>query len=223
MTEQHPNFRPSEQPRTPYHHPYPAPDLRVPPPPPPPQPPKKKHTVRTVVLAVLAVLAVVVVGSIIGSMNGANSGAPEPAAVGQGSPGTPKPNDSGKTGAEKSKAPAEKPKETASAEAPESEEAEPEVTKGQEQALLKAESYLDLSAFSKKGLIKQLEYEGFSKADAEWAVDHVDVDWNEQAVKKALSYLELSAFSESELADQLEYEGFTAKQAKHGASEAYKR
>lgn len=165
-------------------------------PPAAPQPaPKKKHTVRNVVLTVLAVI---VVGSIIGAVNGTKTTDPNTSVVA--GPSSPKPNDSGKTSADK-----------------------PEVTKGQEQALRKAESYLDLSAFSKKGLADQLEYEGFSKADAEWAVDHVDVDWNEQAVKKALSYLEHSAFSESELADQLEYEGFTAKQAKHGASEAYKR
>jgi SOS response regulatory protein OraA/RecX len=90
-------------------------------------------------------------------------------------------------------------------------------------ALWSAESYLDYSAFSKKGLAEQLEYEGFSKADAKWAADQVDADWNEQAVRSAITYLEYSAFSESELAEQLEYEGFTTKQAKHGASEAYKR
>lgn len=97
------------------------------------------------------------------------------------------------------------------------------MTKSQEQALRSAESYLDYSAFSKKGLVEQLKYEGFSKADAKWATDHVDADWNEQAVRSAISYLEYSAFSESELAEQLEHEGFPAKPAKHGASEAYKQ
>lgn len=106
---------------------------------------------------------------------------------------------------------------------PKPEEKKPETTKSQEQALRAAEGYLEYAAFSKKGLAEQLEYEDFSKADAEWAAEHVDADWNEQAVKAALNYLEYSAFSESELADQLEYEGFTAKQAKHGASEAYKQ
>src|SRR5438034_3384427 len=60
----------------------------------------------------------------------------------------------------------------------------PGETAGQKNARESAESYLEESAFSRNGLIKQLssEYgEGFSKADAIYAVDHIDVDWNEQA------------------------------------------
>ena len=44
------------------------------------------------------------------------------------------------------------------------------------------------SAFSRKGLIEQLEYEGFSNDDATYAVDHCGADWNEQAVAR-LKYI----------------------------------
>ena len=39
-----------------------------------------------------------------------------------------------------------------------------------EQAALKAQAYLDMTSFSRSGLIKQLEYEGFTRAQAEHGV-----------------------------------------------------
>ena len=86
------------------------------------------------------------------------------------------------------------------------------LTMGQKNAIRKAESYLDFMAFSREGLIKQLEYEGFSSEDATFAVDRIDADWSEQAALKAESYLDMMAFSADGLADQLEYEGFTEEQ-----------
>jgi len=71
-------------------------------------------------------------------------------------------------------------------------------------------------AFSKTGLIKQLEYEGFTTIEAEYGVNHIDVDWDEQAAKKAESYLEFMSFSKSGLIKQLEYDGFTRQQAEYG-------
>jgi hypothetical protein len=65
-------------------------------------------------------------------------------------------------------------------------------------------------------LIKQLEFEGFSNADATYAVDAITVSWNEQAAKKAKDYLDISAFSKSGLIDQLLFEGFTQAQAEYG-------
>ena len=61
----------------------------------------------------------------------------------------------------------------------------------QAEAVESAESYLSYTAFSRKGLIEQLEFEGFSTADATFAVDHITVDWNEQAAKSAKSYLDI--------------------------------
>lgn len=91
-------------------------------------------------------------------------------------------------------------------------------TVSQQNALRKAESYLGFSAFSRTGLIGQLEYNKFSTEDATWAVDHVTVDWNAQAAKKAKSYLEFTSFSRSGLVDQLVYNGFTPEQDEYGAS-----
>jgi hypothetical protein len=86
----------------------------------------------------------------------------------------------------------------------------------QSNAVKKAASYLRSSAFSRSGLISQLEYEGFSLADATYGVDAQNADWNAQAVKKGASYLRTSAFSRSGLISQLEYEGFSAIQASYG-------
>jgi hypothetical protein len=90
----------------------------------------------------------------------------------------------------------------------------------QQNAVRKAKSYLDYTAFSRQGLIDQLEYDDFSTEDATFAVDSITVDWNAQAVKKAKSYLDYTAFSHSGLIDQLEYDGFTPTQAAYGAAGA---
>jgi hypothetical protein len=96
----------------------------------------------------------------------------------------------------------------------------PQLTSGQENALRSAEDYLAYSAFSRKGLIEQLEYEGYSTKNATFAVDHVTVNWNEQAAQSAKDYLEYSPFSRQGLIEQLEYEGFTHEQAKYGVNQA---
>ena len=92
----------------------------------------------------------------------------------------------------------------------------PQFTRSEENAIRSAESYLEFMAFSRSGLIEQLEYEGFTTADATLAVDYLDVDWNEQAWKSAESYLDSMPFSRSGLIEQLEYEGFTRAQATYG-------
>ncbi|TSE17924.1 hypothetical protein B1A87_007285 [Arthrobacter sp. KBS0703] len=93
-------------------------------------------------------------------------------------------------------------------------------TPGQKNAQRAAESYLATAPFSRTGLIKQLEFEKYSKADATWAVEHVKVNWNEQAAKSAKSYLETQAFSRDGLIQQLTFEGFTAAEAKYGVDKA---
>lgn len=90
---------------------------------------------------------------------------------------------------------------------------------GEENARRSAESYLRFSAFSRDGLIDQLEFEGFSSAEAEYAVYDVDADWFEQAVLKAESYLEFSSFSRQGLIDQLLFEGFTDEEAAFGVDQ----
>ena len=93
-----------------------------------------------------------------------------------------------------------------------------DLTVSQQNALLKALSYLKSSAFSAKGLIEQLQFEGFSKEDATLAVSMCGADWNEQAALKAKSYLKHQAFSHSGLVEQLVFEGFTQEQAEYGVS-----
>lgn len=92
------------------------------------------------------------------------------------------------------------------------------VTIGQKNALSKAKDYLVFTAFSYSGLIRQLEYEGFSTEEATYGADNCGADWNEQAAKKAQEYLEFMSFSRSGLIEQLKYEGFTQEQAEYGAA-----
>jgi hypothetical protein len=91
-------------------------------------------------------------------------------------------------------------------------------TVSQQNALRAAGNYLSFTAFSRPGLIHQLEFEKYSTEDATWAVDRVAVDWNEQAAKAAKNYLKFTSFSHSGLVDQLLFEGFTPEQAEYGAS-----
>jgi SOS response regulatory protein OraA/RecX len=86
----------------------------------------------------------------------------------------------------------------------------------QSNARKKAASYLSLTAFSRSGLIKQLEFEGFSNADATYGADAQNAEWNKQAAKAAGNYLKLSAFSRSGLIKQLEYEGYSNADATFG-------
>ena len=122
------------------------------------------------------------------------------------------------TKAPETKAPTTKAPET---KAPTTKAPVPTITSGERNALKKAESYLKYSAFSKKGLIDQLKFEGFSTEESTYAVNNVDVDWMEQAVLKAESYLKYSSFSKKGLIDQLKFEGFTTEQATYGANKAY--
>ena len=111
----------------------------------------------------------------------------------------------------------EKPVETGAVEDDEVEtgEAEEAVSLGKKNALRSAESYLDVMAFSRSGLINQLEYEGYTTEEAEYAVANCGADWKEQAVRKAESYLDIMSFSRSGLIDQLEYEGYTTEEAEY--------
>lgn len=99
----------------------------------------------------------------------------------------------------------------------ESQPTEPEVPAEYNAALDEAEDYLSIMPFSYLGLIKQLEYEGYSHEAAVYAADNCGADWFEQAVLTAKDYLDSSAFSYEGLIGQLEYEKFTSEQAKYGA------
>ncbi|MDY6444188.1 MAG: Ltp family lipoprotein [Bacteroidales bacterium] len=93
------------------------------------------------------------------------------------------------------------------------------LTLSQYNAVRSARSYLNYSSFSRSGLIKQLEFEKFSTADAEFAVDYLSPDWYAEAAEAAASYLRYSSFSADGLVDQLMYEGFTRDQANYGVKQ----
>jgi len=93
-----------------------------------------------------------------------------------------------------------------------------EITMGQRNALGTAHDYLRVMAFSKEGLIDQLEYEGYSYDEAVFAVSYCGADWYEQAALMAKEYLEVMSFSRSGLISQLQYSGFTYDQAEYGVT-----
>jgi short-subunit dehydrogenase len=94
------------------------------------------------------------------------------------------------------------------------------------EAVVSAKEYLQESAFSKQGLIDQLDSSagsGFSANDATAAVDSLHVDWNAEAAKAAKQYLQTTSFSCQGLIQQLSSSAgsqFTAAQAQYGASKA---
>jgi len=103
-----------------------------------------------------------------------------------------------------------------STQAPIVEEKQDKTTLGEKNAARKALDYLRVMPFSRDGLIKQLEYEGFSQQESVYGVDQSGADWNKQAALKAKQYLDIMAFSRDGLIKQLEYEGFTHQQALYG-------
>ena len=100
------------------------------------------------------------------------------------------------------------------------------LTGPQQNAVRSAQAYLDLSGFSRDGLIHQLSSsfgDGYSVADATAAVDSMNVDWNRQAVRAARQYLDLQGFSCSGLIRQLSSDAgdrYTRSQAEYGARQA---
>ena len=125
---------------------------------------------------------------------------------------------------------AEEPKEEAQEPVAQEEEAvEEEVVPFEyEQALKSAQNYVDALHFSRQGLKQQLTSEygsGFSEEAAEYALEHVDVDYKEEAVEAAQSYLDAMSFSRQELKQQLTSEygsGFTEEEAEYALDQVYK-
>jgi hypothetical protein len=93
-------------------------------------------------------------------------------------------------------------------------------TSDRDQAVRKAQEYLQYQAFSLKGLASQLKFEGFSASDAAYGASHCGANWWKEAAAKAKDYLHMQAFSRSGLVAQLIFEGFTSAQALYGARAA---
>lgn len=96
----------------------------------------------------------------------------------------------------------------------------------QKNAVRSAKQYLDMSGFSRSGLIQQLSSdagEGYNKNDATVAVDSLSVDWSKQAERSAQQYLDMMGFSCKGLIQQLSSSAgdrYTKDQATHGARAA---
>ncbi len=99
------------------------------------------------------------------------------------------------------------------------------LTESQQNAVQAAQSYLQLSGFSKQGLIDQLSSsagDGYSLHDATVAVDTLSVNWNAQAVRSAKDYLKLSSFSCEGLTQQLDSSAgdqYTPAQTQYAATQ----
>ena len=90
-------------------------------------------------------------------------------------------------------------------------------TENQQKALDKANEYVDTLPLSRKGLIKQLEYDGYTTDVATYAADNCSANWNKEAKEMAEQYMDSTTYTYKEMVQQLEAEGFTKKQAKFGA------
>ncbi len=143
---------------------------------------KKKHGCLTVVLVVVVVFFIL---AAIGSQGGSDTASSQTSTSSQSQDVQPSASSDVQATAEAEPAPT----------------ATPAVQVSNMQAYLTAVSYIKTMPFSASGLVDQLEYEGFTEAEAQEAVDALDVDWNEQALLDAQQYLETSAFSHTGLID----------------------
>ena len=107
-------------------------------------------------------------------------------------------------------------------EQPEIVEEVPDVPFEFEQALDKAQNYVDFTSFSEADLRRQLEYHEFSPEAIQFALDNVNVDYQAECIEKAKNYLEFASFSEADLREQLEYHKFSEEHINVAIVEAYR-
>jgi len=101
----------------------------------------------------------------------------------------------------------------------------PAMTASQQQAVDAAQNYLSMGeGFSAYSLAQQLTSSygsGFSQADAQYAINYLNPDWNAQAVDAAQGYMKMGGFSASSLTQQLTSDsgnGFTPAQAAYAVT-----
>lgn len=195
-------------------------------------PPRKKHRVRKVILLCLAgfVGFIVLISVVVAATGGGNSGKTAPVAASSTAVSTsaaPTPtSDTDPNGLAcqaldaQGYCPGDDPAPTTQA------PSAPAMTASQQQAVESAQGYLsDGQGFSYKGLLQQLTSsygEGFSRADAKFAIKYLHPDWDHQAVESARNYLsDGQGFSRSALLQQLTSsygEGFTQAQAEYAVN-----
>ena len=92
------------------------------------------------------------------------------------------------------------------------------ISLGRQNAIKSAQSYLRNMSFSRKGLVDQLRFEGYTNDEAVFAVDYLDPDFYAEAAESAASYLRHMSFSKQGLYDQLIFEGFTEDEEAYGVA-----
>ena len=92
----------------------------------------------------------------------------------------------------------------------------PRATPGRAAAIEAARAYLSSRTMSRIRLLEQLDFDGYSSADSEYAIATLNPDWNEEAYQAAGGHIFAGAFSRIALLYQLDYEGFTVAQAEYG-------
>lgn len=101
------------------------------------------------------------------------------------------------------------------------EEPKDDVPREYRNALESAQNYIEIMAFSEKGLYNQLtsEYgEQYPAEAAQYAIENIQVDYNQEALESAVNYQQIMPMSDKELFNQLtsEYgEQFTEAQAQY--------
>jgi hypothetical protein len=177
----------------------------------PPPTPNKRHWLRyTLLSGVVFVVVLVIVSAALGGSS------PKP--VVPVNPATSQGSQVSEPAAQATQAPAAAPTPAAPM--------TPALTTSEQQAVESAQSYLDDGqGFSEQGLLQQLTSsygEGFSAADAAFAIGYLHPDWYTQAVDSAKGYIaSKQGFSSAGLYQQLtsQYgEGFTAGQARYALS-----
>ncbi|MEX5914548.1 Ltp family lipoprotein [Staphylococcus ureilyticus] len=100
-------------------------------------------------------------------------------------------------------------------------EQDDDASKGQKAALNSAKTYADTMHMSKDGIYEQLTSDAgdqFSEEDAQYAVDHLKVDYKENALEAAKSYQDDQSMSKDAIYDQLISDAgdkFTEEQAQY--------
>ena len=93
------------------------------------------------------------------------------------------------------------------------------LNENQLQAIQTAKDYLDTMHLSQTELLQMLTVEDINLEDAEFAIEHLDIDWNQEARKKAKEYCKHKiGFSKEKLKAQLLFDHFTEEEANFAVS-----
>lgn len=88
-------------------------------------------------------------------------------------------------------------------------------------AVERAAVFLLHAPYSRKGLVEQLVFDGFSPDQAEFGVAHCRTSWSAQALRKANTLMLSENLAKPDLMVSLLYEGFTMEEAEYGSEECF--